>query len=136
MVADEYVPDRGDIVWLNFSPQAGHEQAGRRPAFVVSAKEFNESNRLAIFCPITSKSKINPFEVVLPASGPITGTVLVDHIKSLDWRARLARFVMRAKPRTLTDVLGKLGALLFSSLLRRYETRSRSSQQFDLFNTH
>ena len=113
MVAEEYVPDRGDIVWLNFTPQAGHEQAGRRPVFVVSTKEFNELSRLAVFCPITSKSKGYPFEVALPTSGLIEGAVLVDHIKSLDWTARGIQFIMIAKPRTTAEVLGKLGALVF-----------------------
>lgn len=115
MVEGEYVPDRGDIVWLDFTPQVGHEQAGRRPAFVISTREFSERSRIGIFCPITSRPKGFPFEVALPPSGSITGVILVDHIKSLDWQARHARFVTTAKPRTLTDVFGKLSALIFPS---------------------
>ena len=112
MVGDEYVPDRGDFVWLDFTPQVGHEQADRRPAFVISTREFNERSGLGIFCPITSKSTGFPFEVVLPPTGSITGAVLIDHIKSLDWQARHVRFATTAKPRTLTEVFGKLGALI------------------------
>ena len=113
MVGHEYVPDRGDIVWLDFTPQVEHEQAGRRPAFVISTREYSERSRLSVFRPITSTPKGLPFEVLLPPTGSISGAVLVDHIKSLDWRARHVRFVTNAKPRTLAEVFGKLGALVF-----------------------
>ncbi|HTG17989.1 MAG TPA: endoribonuclease MazF, partial [Blastocatellia bacterium] len=83
-----YSPDRGDIVWIDFSPQAGHEQAGRRPALVVSPGAYNKKVGLAILCPITSQVKGYPFEVALPDDLPIQGVVLSDQAKSLDWRAR------------------------------------------------
>jgi len=84
-----YVPERGEIVWLEFDPQAGHEQAGRRPALVISPKDYNAKVGLALVCPITSKIKGYPFEVVLPP-GLITGAVLSDQVSSLDWRVRNA----------------------------------------------
>ena len=90
-----YVPGRGDIVWLDFNPQAGHEQAGRRPALVLSPSSYNERTGLALFCPVTTAVKGYPFEVHLPQGGNITGVVLSDHIKSLDWRARNAGLATR-----------------------------------------
>ena len=116
MVSSNYVPDRGDMVWLEFTPQAGHEQAGRRPALVLSQQNYNERSSLALFCPITSRVRGYPFEVLLPASGSIKGVVLADQIRSQDWRARHARFAVRAAPQTMAEVEGKLGALLFPSL--------------------
>lgn len=100
-----YVPDRGDIVWLDFDPQAGHEQRGRRPAIVLSPKSYNEKIELALFCPITSQQKGYVFEVTLPQSGgKIAGVVLSDHIKSLDWRSRNADFIERAADAVVTKV--------------------------------
>ena len=116
MVGSDYVPDRGDIVWLEFTPQAGHEQAGRRPALVLSLRDYNERSSLALLCPVTSKVRGYPFEVGLPAAGSIKGVVLADQIRSQDWRARHAKFAARAAPQTMTEVEGKLGALLFPSL--------------------
>lgn len=112
MVERTYVPDRGDIVWLAFTPQAGHEQAGQRPALVLSPRTYSEKTSLALFCPITSKVKDYPFEVDLPASGVVTGVVLSDQIKSLDWRARQARFACQAPPKVVGEVLHKLSVLL------------------------
>ena len=112
MVERPYVPDTGDIVWLTFTPQAGHEQAGRRPALVLSPRSYNEKTSLALFCPITSRVKGYPFEVVLPGTGPITGVVLADQIKSLDWRARRIRFASQVPSRVLGEVLAKLAVLL------------------------
>ena len=109
---DDYVPDRGDLVWLSFTPQAGHEQAGHRPALVVSPKEYNAVTSLALLCPITSQVKGYPFEVGLPSTGPITGVVLADQIKSLDWRARGARFETRCSNAVINEVIGKVGTLL------------------------
>ncbi len=108
----DYVPSRGDIVWLEFSPQAGHEQAGRRPALCISPIEYNAKTGLAVFCPITSHRKGYPFEVPLPANIDVTGVVLSDHIKSLDWEARHAKYVCRLPREQLKEVLGKLRALL------------------------
>ncbi len=119
MVEAEYVPERGDIVWLSFTPQIGREQSGHRPSLVISPKSYNERSRLAICCPITSRVKDYPYEVALPKSGTVTGVVLVDQIKSLDWKARRVRFAMRSKPRTLAEVIGKLGTLIFPPLSLR-----------------
>ena len=108
----DYVPERGDIVWVNFTPQAGHEQAGHRPAFVLSPSSYNGRTGLALCCPITSQVKDYPFEVVLPAGGPVTGVVLADQVRSLDWQARGARFAARATPQTTADVLALTLTLL------------------------
>lgn len=96
MVAGDYVPARGEIVWLRFSPQSGHEQAGHRPALILSPVNYNEKTGLGLFCPITSTVKGYPFEVMLPSTGEITGVALADQIKSPDWRARRARFACQA----------------------------------------
>jgi mRNA interferase MazF len=87
-----YVPRRGDIVWLSFDPQAGHEQAGRRPAFVLSPENYNRKTGLFLACPITSRVKGYPFEVALPDGLAVSGVILVDQIKSLDWKVRKAEF--------------------------------------------
>ncbi len=112
MVAREYVPDCRDLLWLNFSPQAGHEQAGRRPAVVLSPRAYNEKSRLAIVCPITSQVKGYPFEVPLPKGLPITGVILADHLKSVDWRERRAERAGRVPKRVMEEVLGRLAPLL------------------------
>jgi len=107
-----YVPDRGDIVWMVFDPQAGHEQSGRRPALIVSSKEYNGKRGLALLCPVTSKVKGYPFEVALPLCAKVSGAVLCDQIKSADWRARKAKFIERIDKAACEDVVGKLHALL------------------------
>ena len=107
-----YVPERGDIVWISLNPQAGHEQAGRRPAVVVSPKSYNGKVGLGLFCPITSQVKGYPFEVAVPQGLPVGGVVLADQVKSLDWRARKAEFAGRLPADARDEVLGKLGALL------------------------
>ena len=112
MVTEDYVPSRGDIVWMNFTPHTGHEQAGHRPALVVSPREYNAITSLALCCPITSQVKGYPFEVNLPANGAITGEVLADQIKSLDWRARRARFECSSSIQVINEVIGKVGTLL------------------------
>ena len=101
MAQRSYTPDRGDIIWLNFYPQAGREQKGRRPALVLSPKSYNQRTGLVLCCPITSRARGHPFEVRLPASSPVHGVVLSDQIRNLDWRARNARFKGRA-PRQIT----------------------------------
>ena len=93
-----YVPDRGDIVWLTFDPRAGREQAGRRPALILSPASYNGKVGLALACPITSRVKGYPFEVPLPRSLAVSGVVLSDHIKSLDWRARKAELACPPQP--------------------------------------
>jgi mRNA interferase MazF len=108
-----YTPDRGDIVWINFSPQAGHEQAGRRPALVISPGTYNKKVGLAILCPITNQVKGYPFEVMLPEGVPIQGVVLSDQAKSLDWRARQTTFAATVHQNVTAQVLNKLGTLLY-----------------------
>jgi mRNA interferase MazF len=112
VVALGAVPDRGDIIWISLDPQAGHEQAGRRPVLVLSPKAYNEKVGLALCCPITNRRKGYPFEVVLPAGGTVTGVILSDQVKCLDWRARGAEIHGSAPPDVVAEVLGKLGALL------------------------
>lgn len=103
-----YVPRRGDAVWLNFNPQSGHEQAGRRPALVLSPEEYNRKTGLAIFCPITSQVKSYPFEVKLPTGLPVNGVVLADQIKSLDWQVREAALIKKLPPQIVNKVTGLL----------------------------
>ena len=106
------VPDRGDIVWLNFTPKSGHEQSGRRPALVISPQEYNAKTNLAILCPITSQVKDYPFEVKLPDNIKINGVILSDQIKSLDWKTRNAEFICKLPKPALTETLNKINALL------------------------
>ncbi|MCP4902236.1 MAG: endoribonuclease MazF [bacterium] len=112
MVAELSAPKRGDLIWISLNPQAGHEQAGRRPALVLSPKAYNEKVGLAICCPITSHRKGYPFEVELPSDLPVSGVILSDQVKSLDWRARQAEVDGEAPSSTVVEVLGKLQALL------------------------
>lgn len=111
-MAQHRAPDRGDIVWLQFHPQAGHEQRGRRPAIVISPKAYNEKVGLALFCPITNQVKGYPFEVLLPRELGVSGVVLSDQIKSLDWRARHAERICRAPRQVVEEVLAKIAALV------------------------
>ena len=104
-------PDRGDIVTLQFDPQQGREQAGRRPALVLSPRSYNAKVGLAILCPVTSHAKGYPFEVALPHGMKTKGVILADHVKSLDWKARGARFACRARETTFKEVTGKLETL-------------------------
>jgi mRNA interferase MazF len=112
VVARAYVPDAGDLVWLAFDPQAGHEQRGRRPALILSPRTYNTKTRLALACPVTSHVKGYPFEVLLPSGSAIRGAVLADHVKNLDWDARRVRFEARAPAEVLTDVRERLRALI------------------------
>lgn len=107
-----YVPERGDLVWPDFTPQAGHEQAGRRPALVLSPASYNRKSGLALVCPVTSRSKGYPFEVMLPDGIQIRGVVLSDHVKSLDWRARRVRRIESAPDAVVAEALGKAVTLL------------------------
>lgn len=108
----EYVPQRGDIVWLNFSPQTRHEQSGRRAALTVSAKEYNKKTGLAIFCPVTNKVKGYPFEVTLPDDSKINGAVLSDQVRNLDWKERDAVFICKAGKKVIEEVTGKIEVLI------------------------
>lgn len=113
MVAKKrYVPDRGDVVWISFDPQSGHEQAGRRPAVVLSPRRYNEVVGLAIMCPITSKPKAYPFEVALPSTSAVKGAVLTDHVRSLDWVGRKATFIEAIPKRMVREVLAKLNTII------------------------
>lgn len=106
------VPERGDAVWLTFDPQAGREQAGRRPGVVLSPCEYNRKTGLAIVCPVTTKIKGYPFETILPAGLPLQGAVLCDHARNLDWKARKAEFFCRVPPEVMEDISAKLIALV------------------------
>lgn len=107
-----YVPDRGDAVWLNFDPQAGHEQAGRRPALVLSPQAYNRKVGLAILCPITNQVKGYPFEVVIPDGLRVSGCVLSDQVKNLDWKSREASLITRLPGSVTSEVLLKLRTLI------------------------
>ena len=112
MVTRPWTPDRGDLVWLTFDPQAGREQAGRRPALVLSPSAYNARTGLSVMCPITSHGKGYPFEVALPSNLGVEGYVLADHLKSVDWRERRAVFIGRVGHELLTGVLNRIGPLL------------------------
>lgn len=107
-----YIPDRGDVIWLELNPQSGHEQAGRRPTLVLSPRSYNGKTGLALLCPITNQRKGFPFEVVIPSQQPVSGVILADQIKSLDWRARHARFICTLPLAVQIEVLEKLTPLL------------------------
>jgi len=107
-----YCPKRGDVVWLSFVPQAGHEQAGRRPVLTLSPEAYNRKTSLAVFCPITTQAKGYPFEIPVPKGLKASGVVLSDHVKSLDWVARKAEFYCRVPEATVVEVLERLGVLL------------------------
>ncbi len=111
-MAKRYVPKRGDAVWLHFNPQAGHEQSGRRPAVVVSPESYNRKVGLGLFCPVTSAVKGYPFEVAVPDGLELSGAILADQVKSLDWRARRAKHICALPDDTLADVLAKLNVLV------------------------
>jgi len=110
--AREYVPGRGDVVWITLNPQAGHQQAGRRPAVVLSPLAYNEKVGLAVLCPLTSREKGYPFEVKIPQGLAVSGVVLADQVKSLDWRVREAERICTLTPEVVAEILGKLGTLL------------------------
>lgn len=107
-----YVPERGDLVWLEFTPQTGSEQAGRRPALVISPKAYNRKVGLGLFCPVTSRVKGYPFEVALPEGGGVNGVVLTDQLKSLDWRARKAKLIAPASAEVLAMVTSRILPLI------------------------
>lgn len=112
MARRSYVPDRGDIVWLNFTPHAGHEQAGHRPALVLSPARYNRASGLMLCCPMTARIKGYPFEVPVEAAGGLPGVVLADQLKSVDWQARRAQRKGRAANEVVADVLARIQALL------------------------
>ena len=107
-----YVPDGGDFVWLSFDPQAGHEQAGRRPALVLSPKIYNQKSGLALVCPVTNQAKGYPFEVTVPIGHGVKGVILADHVRSVDWKARQAEELARCSDEVVNEVLARLAPLL------------------------
>lgn len=107
-----YIPTRGDIVWLTFDPQAGHEQAGRRPALVLSPASYNQAGGLSLVCPITNQNKGYPFDVLLPTDGKVSGVIQTDQIKSVDWQERQAKMIAKAPDDIVYEVQSKLAPLL------------------------
>ena len=116
--SSDYVPERGDAVWISFHPQAGHEQAGRRPALVLSPASYNGRVGLALMCPITNKAKGYPFEVPLPSDSAATGVILADQIKSLDWRSRNATYHCTVREEVVAETVRLIGALLVPEEVR------------------
>ncbi len=112
MVSRPAAPDRGDLVWIDLTPQSGREQAGRRPGLVLSKRLYNERSGLALVCPVTSRRKGYPFEVVLPEVGPIRGVVLTDHVRSVDWASRQAEAAGKAPTAVVETVLRRVKLLL------------------------
>lgn len=107
-----FVPDAGDFVWLTFDPQAGREQAGRRPALVLSPKAYNARSGLLLACPITNQAKGYPFEVAVPSGAGVNGVILADHVKSIDWKARSAEILGHCAIETIEEVRARLAPLL------------------------
>jgi mRNA interferase MazF len=107
-----YVPDKGDLIAVSFDPQSGHEQKGRRPALVISNLLFNKHTGLAIVCPITNTDRGIPFHLPIPSVSSLTGFVMVDQIKSIDYRARKAKFIEKARTSLTDDVLAVLDVCL------------------------
>ena len=111
VLSSAYIPERGDLVWINFNPQRGREQANKRPAVVLSPKSYNEKSSLALMCPVTTRVKGYPFEVLLNA-GRIVGVVLSDQVRSIDWRARRAAFIQRVNLETLAELQDRIVQLV------------------------
>lgn len=107
-----YCPDADDVVWIDFNPQAGREQANRRPALVLSGRAYNKASGLCVLCPVTNQDKGYPFEVALPAGAPASGVVLSDQVKSLAWDARKAAYIGKAPAQVCLEVRGKIKALI------------------------
>jgi mRNA interferase MazF len=110
-VVRHYIPDAGDVAWLDFDPQPGREPARRRPALVLTDRSYNRASGLAVVCPLTSKRKSYPFEVPLTLD-KVEGAVLADHLKSMDWEARKAEFHSKADPALLSKVRAYIAVLL------------------------
>ena len=107
-----YVPDAGDLIWITFHPQAGDEQAGRRPALVLSPKTYNRAAGLALVCPVTNQTKGYPFEVAIPKGCGVAGVILADHLTSVDWKARRAEKAGRSSVEVMNEILAKIAPLL------------------------
>ena len=111
VVSSAYIPERGDLVWINFNPQRGHEQANKRPAVVLSPRSYNEKSSLALMCPVTTRVKGYPFEVLLNAAR-IAGVVLSDQVRSIDWHARRAASIQRVNPEILAELQDRIVQLV------------------------
>lgn len=109
-----YVPDRGDFVWVSLSPISGHEQAGRRPALVISPKSYNRKTGLCVLCPATRQAKGYAFEVTIKSDDGISGVVLSDHLRSVDWKARSIQFIRHVSDSDLSEVIARIEALLIN----------------------
>lgn len=109
---EKFVPDRSDVIWINLNPQAGHEQAGRQPVLVITGFEYNKKVGLAILCPITNQIKGYPFEVKIPSGLQVTGAILSDQVKCLDWKVRKAEFICKLPSKVTIEVLKKLNTLI------------------------
>ena len=107
-----YVPERGHVVWMMFGPQAGHEQSGRRPGVVMSSSIYNGKTGMALCCPITSHVKGYPFEVLVPAGLKISGAILADHIRNIDWKMRRAEYLCKLPDKAFKEVAEKILSLL------------------------
>ena len=107
-----YIPSRGDAVWITLNPQAGHEQSGRRPAVILSPGVYNDKVGLAILCPITNQIRGYPFEVLITSGLAVSGAILSDQVKSLDWRAREAELICKLADNIISETLQKLSVLL------------------------
>lgn len=112
LVMASYAPEAGDFVWLTFDPQAGYEEAGRRPALVLSPRMYNQKAGLALVCPVTKQAKGYPFEVPVPAGLGLTGVILADHVKSVDWKARRAERLAPCTPEVTDEVRARSAPLL------------------------
>lgn len=113
MVGFTNAPLRGDAVWIDFNPQVGHEQAGRRPAVVLTTKDFNDKTSLVVLCPITrTREQRNPFAIAIPEGLRIDGVILADQIRTMDWRARRAEYICSLPTETVDAVLERIGVLL------------------------
>jgi mRNA interferase MazF len=108
-----YSPKRGDFIWINFDPQAGHEQMGKRPALVVSHDEFNQKMGFAFVCPISNTTRKNPFYVVIPQEVSVTGVIMTDQMRSLDFRARKASLICECPEKLFQDVLRRIKPIIF-----------------------
>jgi len=111
-----YVPEKGDFVALSFDPQSGHEQKGRRPALVISNRLFNEHTGLAIVCPVTNTYRKIPFHVAVPQDGSLTGYIMVEQVKSVDYQSRRITFIEKATEQTLSEALSILDACIYQDV--------------------
>ncbi len=115
MVGSTNVPLRGDVVWIDFNPQAGHEQAGRRPTIVLTTKDFNDKTSLVVLCPITwssTREQRNPFAITIPEGLDVDGVILTDQIRTMDWRVRGTEYICSLPTETVDAVLQRIGVLL------------------------